>query len=157
MISGLLKELARLLTNIESPGYERDDGVIVLKAVDSETQTVLSTNVYYLSYFNTIDLKNPNITLLASLPTSEVHRENEMFTITLTSSSVAPFVMIESPFDDQGYWSDNGFLLLPNSPMQISFFTTNTTVSSSLSFFEPQSYDALLSSITVLSVYDTYH
>lgn len=92
--------------------------------------------------FNAIQLENPEIQVVQlEIPTDEPVMEVK---VTLRSSSVAAHVMIET--DEAGYWSDNAFMLVPDTDVTVTFFGYKGI---DLANFKK--------TLTVMSLWDTYN
>jgi len=114
----------------------RNDCLAVLEAQDSQGN-FLSFNVFYFSSLTVVTLFNPKIEIqdIQVVSSTQVN-------FNIVSQAVAPFVMVSTSIS--GRFSENGILLLPGQPMQMSFFGWET--------FTLQQFT---NSVNVKSIYDT--
>ena len=92
--------------------------------------------------FNAIQLENPEIEVVQiDIPKDDPATE---VSVTLRSSAVAAHVMIET--DKAGYWSDNAFMLVPDTDVTVTFFGYKNI---DLTNFKK--------TLTVMSLWDTYN
>lgn len=99
---------------------------------------MLSTNVFYLSSLAKVVLPTPNITYSRFAQSSPTQ-----VSFVVTSNQVAPYVFLQTSI--AGVFSDNGFLLLPNTPVAVLFNAKQAV-----------KVDVLQASLTVKSVAMTY-
>jgi len=99
--------------------------------------TIVSENHYYLTSIANVTLSNPSITI-----TNVQQLTSQTATVTLSSSSVAPYTWISTSIP--GHFSDNAFILYTNIPKVVTFYGT-------VAF----SSNYLQSTLLVMSVYDT--
>ncbi|KJE94140.1 mannosidase [Capsaspora owczarzaki ATCC 30864] len=106
-----------------------------------ETNSGLNVTAHaFLAEFSQVTLPQPTITITSvSLVNSTVAE------VRLSASTVALFVFIETTIVDAGYFSDNGFTLLPSEVAVLTF--TSTT---------PLDLSAFSNSLHVRSLRDTY-
>ena len=99
------------------------------------------TNVFYPTSFSEVALPEPTITISVGDTWSD--GETGVATVTVTSSAVAPFAFLHTSIS--GRFSSNGVLLLPNAPVNFTFFG-----------WEDYTLQKLQDTIKVRTVRDTY-
>ena len=105
------ENIEELLTEINSSA----NNTFFYLTFNSQTTNEVVKNVYFPSSFADINLPNATITI------SSVQQVNSYeVKMIITSNTVAPFVFISTEYS--GRFSDNGFLLLPNSSLPLEFF-----------------------------------
>lgn len=92
--------------------------------------------------FKAIHLENPEIQVVQlETPADESAME---VNVTLRSFAVAAHVMIET--DEAGYWSDNAFMLVPDTDVTVTFFG-----------YKEIDLENFKKTLTVMSLWDTYN
>ena len=92
--------------------------------------------------FKAIHLENPEIQVVQlETPADESAME---VNVTLRSSAVAAHVMIET--DEAGYWSDNAFMLVPDTDVTVTFFG-----------YKEIDLENFKKTLTMMSLWDTYN
>jgi beta-mannosidase len=115
----------------------RNECVLILTATDPQNR-VLASNNFYLSSFAQVDLPEPHI----AVSVTSGSRKNEAV-VSVKSQALAPYTFLQSPVS--GRFSDNAFLLLPNTTRQVTFFG-----------WEDFSLNQFQSTLRVMSIRDTY-
>jgi beta-mannosidase len=91
----------------------RADCFLYLSATDQSGE-ILSTNVFFLSSLTQALLPTPNITLAKFTQTTST-----TISFVIAADQVSPYVFLQTKYE--GVFSDNGFLLLPNTPVALQF------------------------------------
>jgi beta-mannosidase len=133
-------EILSIQKDIISPHCKgsRTECFLVLECKD-KSGTLLSSNEFFLSeIYQSQNLQKPNITITGITATN-----SKEASITLTSDYPALYTFLSTHLS--GYFSENGFLLLPSSPKTILFDSN-------------QAFDVneLKKSLSIISIRDTY-
>lgn len=100
-------------TNAVVTSYKPSEVFLALSVTEEGQSSPSTTNVFFLTGFTEVDLQKGNISV------SDVQVVKEKASFTLKSDVVAPFVYLQT--DVLGYFSENGFLLFPNKPHEVTF------------------------------------
>jgi len=138
-------QTSNLITNISisdiiSGVGSRSSGFFQLTLQDS-LKNVLSVNNYYLTSFTDVNLQSPTIKFSDPKILSPYD-----VSFNISSNSVTPFVYVQSNYS--GFFSDNGFMLLPLNEMSLTFHSVSEITITANEFM--QTLDAK-------SLYETYH
>eukprot|EP01106_Pelomyxa_sp_JSP_P016847 TRINITY_DN649_c0_g1_i4.p1 TRINITY_DN649_c0_g1~~TRINITY_DN649_c0_g1_i4.p1 ORF type:complete len:407 (+),score=94.86 TRINITY_DN649_c0_g1_i4:143-1363(+) len=116
----------------------RTETVLELSWRESPSGNVLSTNNFYLSGFQYVNLPKPTITVK-----SITSVDSKTATVTVVSSAMAPFVFLQT--DIEGRFSKNAFLLKPGVTQQVTFYGASDFTTTQLQ-----------STLTITSLRDSY-
>jgi beta-mannosidase len=128
-------------TSIKSmlAGYCRPETCMLYISCLDENGKQLSDNAFYFTKLRSALLVSPNVTVSQFTPVSSTS-----ISFAVQSTAVAPYLWLETPLE--GRFSDNGFVTLPGNPVQVTFYSWNSTVTAL----------QLKSSLTVKSLYDSF-
>jgi len=129
------------ISDIISGFGERNSGFFHLTLWDGSNNEMLSSNNYYLTSFTDVDLKKPAV----SFSNPETISPFDV-SFTVSTNCVTPFAYLQSNYS--GFFSDNGFMLLPKENVSITFHSVSEITLSAMEF---------LQTLKIQSLFETYH